>query len=450
MSVSPSSSFNDNFAVIGTVGRGSFGEVIKVRRREDSQILVCKVLSYGNMSEKEKQLIVSEVNILRELRHDNIVRYEDRIIDKRAAKIYILMEYCVGGDLGHHIKRKIKEQTFFAENRIWRALSQLILAFEECHYHKEGSRLKPILHRDIKPCNILLDSTGNIKVGDFGLATELAGENNFAYTNVGTPYYMSPELIKQVRYNEKSDIWALGCLVYEMANLHPPFKAANVVLLGSKITKGEFPPLHRRYSKDLRTVVKAMLTVDPSKRPSIRDLRTCKPLRRYFDIVSSSDSSSSVTSPTNTSLEVRLRELDSREDELNKREKMIRAKEKELELREAQVSLRERRISMSSGTPPRAPSGIRKSISPSDGVSKRAPSLERAQSVDQIILNAKRLSQDKMYMEREKENLSPRTSNYMAGARHTDDHSWLDKHRNFISRHDTTLLSNRLRTAPFK
>lgn len=95
----------ENYEKLGDIGKGSFGAVSKIRRKADGKILVWKELNYGKMSEKEKQQLVSEVNILRELHHTNIVRYYDRIIDKEAAKIYIVMEYCEGGDMAALIKK---------------------------------------------------------------------------------------------------------------------------------------------------------------------------------------------------------------------------------------------------------------------------------------------------------------------------------------------------------
>lgn len=82
-----------------------------------------------------------------------------------------------------------------------------------------------ILHRDLKPGNIFLDTNSNVKIGDFGLARVMNGESQFAYTHVGTPYYMSPEQINDTKYNEQSDIWSLGCIIYELAALRPPFQA---------------------------------------------------------------------------------------------------------------------------------------------------------------------------------------------------------------------------------
>lgn len=175
------------------------------------------------MGEKEKQQVVGEVNILRELKHQHVVKYYDRIIDKANTKIYIIMEYCEGGDLANLIKSCKPSQDYLPEELIWRILGQVVSALYACHNRKEGR----ILHRDLKPGNVFLDSNKNVKLGDFGLSKIMGQESVFAKTHVGTPYYMSPELIEGAPYNEKSDIWSAGCVIYELAALRAPFEATN-------------------------------------------------------------------------------------------------------------------------------------------------------------------------------------------------------------------------------
>ena len=192
----------EKYEVLERVGKGSFGAVTKIRRKSDSKILVWKEIEYGKMKEKEKQQLVSEVNILRELRHPNIVKYYDRIIDKTNCKIYIVMEYCERGDIGQLIKKCKRENDFLSEDVIWKIFMQILLALQACHMREAGK----ILHRDIKPGNVLLDSNMNVKLGDFGLSRILGENSIYAETRVGTPYYMSPEQITDSRYNEKSDI----------------------------------------------------------------------------------------------------------------------------------------------------------------------------------------------------------------------------------------------------
>jgi serine/threonine protein kinase len=141
------------------------------------------------------------------------------------------MEFCEGGDLALFLKRLKKEKELIPEEAVWKIFMQVILALHEIHRRKEGK----ILHRDLKPANIFLDSLNNVKLGDFGLARMLSMESQYAYTSVGTPYYMSPELINENKYNEKSDIWSCGCLLFELCSLSPPFPATNHLSLAMKI-----------------------------------------------------------------------------------------------------------------------------------------------------------------------------------------------------------------------
>jgi NIMA (never in mitosis gene a)-related kinase len=206
----------EDYSVIGTIGSGSYGTCKRVRRKADGKILVWKELNYGDMTEDEKQMLVSEVNLLRELKHEHIVRYYDRIIDRRRSVLYLVMEYCEGGDLSTVIAKCRRDRKYLEEEFVWKVFFQLSLALKECHKRQERGA---ILHRDLKPANVFLDSQHNVKLGDFGLAKVLAHSNSFAKTFVGTPYYMSPEQISELAYNEKSDIWSLGCLLYELCTL---------------------------------------------------------------------------------------------------------------------------------------------------------------------------------------------------------------------------------------
>lgn len=258
----------EKYEVLEHVGKGSFGAVTKIRRKSDNKILVWKEISYGKMKEKEKQQLVSEVNILRELRHPNIVKYYDRIIDKANSKIYIVMEYCERGDMGLLIKKCKRENDFLSEDVIWKIFMQVLLALQACHTREAGK----ILHRDIKPGNVLLDSNMNVKLGDFGLSRILGENSIYAETRVGTPYYMSPEQIADSRYNEKSDIWSAGCLLFEMASLNPPFQAKSHAELAHKINLGHVERIPLRYSEELQRVVSWMLAIDYTRRPNVNEI----------------------------------------------------------------------------------------------------------------------------------------------------------------------------------
>lgn len=272
----------DDYEAISLIGRGSFGTVSKIKRKVDGKILVWKEMDYKLMSDREKSQIVSEVNILRELRHPHIVRYYDRIIDRANSRIYIVMEYLAGGDLQQLIKRRKHECKYFEEEWIWRLFIQIVLALKECHSHTEGGVQKPILHRDLKPGNLMLDSKGLVKLGDFGLARELSSTSRFATTYVGTPFYMSPEMVNEQRYDERSDVWALGCLLYELTALRPPFQAGNQLKLAVRINDGRFSRLPPHFSSGLYDTIRWLLNVDINKRPSIRELEKLTHVRPYL------------------------------------------------------------------------------------------------------------------------------------------------------------------------
>ncbi|XP_013400811.1 serine/threonine-protein kinase Nek2 [Lingula anatina] len=311
----------DDYDVICTIGSGSYGTCKKIRRRSDGKVLVWKEIEYGTMSETEKQMLVSEVNLLRELKHKHIVRYYDRIIDRISTKIYIVMEYCEGGDLATLISKCRRENRYLDESMIWKILVQVLQALKECHRRKGG---RAVLHRDLKPANVFLDASNNVKLGDFGLARVLHHETSFAKTFVGTPYYMSPEQMNYMSYNEKSDIWSLGCMVYELCSLHPPFTAANQKDLAVRIKIGRFSRIPRQYSDDLSSIVDCMLKVDGDRRPTIDELLDNSLVIPKLP----NDQRRAGTGDKESSLRRREKMLDKREKELDSREKSIALKEK--------------------------------------------------------------------------------------------------------------------------
>ena len=311
----------DSYEVLGTVGYGSFGKVARICRKSDNKPFVWKELDYGRMSEKEKQLIVSEVNILRAFKHPYIVKYYDRVIDRDAFKIYIIMEYCDQGDLAALIKRNRQMGVEPEERLVWRMAMQLCLALEQCHRRKEGK----ILHRDIKPANIFLDKDYNVKLGDFGLARVMSETTQFAHSNVGTPYYMSPEQINDQAYDEKSDIWSLGCVLYEFCTNRPPFEANSHLSLALKIKAGRIAAL-TTVSSELASLVTSCLLVDPVRRPNIDNLL---------------NSPSLSTRLKEKKLSNHYHELKKKEEELSDREASIREREHQLTIRERIIEERE-------------------------------------------------------------------------------------------------------------
>ncbi|KAG0291257.1 G2-specific serine/threonine protein kinase [Linnemannia gamsii] len=269
----------DGYESLESIGSGSFGLIRKVRRKADGKILARKEIDYRKMTTKEKEQLVAEVNILKDLKHPNIVQFLERVIDREHCFIYILMEYCEGGDLAAVIKRHKESSTPIPEEFIWNIMVQLIMALHECHHgtsvNEETHQVtpRPILHRDLKPDNVFLDGKHNVKLGDFGLSRSLTNpQKAFAQTYVGTPFYMSPELIGEFTYDAKSDIWSLGCVIYELCALQPPFLADTQAQLSARIKEGRVHSLPGNYTQELNQIVKWMLRVDSRKRPTTKEL----------------------------------------------------------------------------------------------------------------------------------------------------------------------------------
>ncbi|KAM8726139.1 serine/threonine-protein kinase Nek2 [Acanthopagrus schlegelii] len=340
----------EDYEVLYTIGSGSYGRCQKIRRKSDGKILVWKELDYGTMAEGEKQMLVSEVNLLRELKHPNIVRYYDRIIDRTNTTLYIVMEHCEGGDLSSLISRCIKERRYLEEQFILRVMAQLTLALNECHRRSDGSAT--VLHRDLKPANIFLDIRQNVKLGDFGLARILNHDTSFAKTFVGTPYYMSPEQMNRMSYNEKSDIWSLGCLLYELCALSPPFTAYNQKELSEKIKEGKFRRIPYRYSEELNVLLSKMLNLKDYLRPSVESILQSSLLadavaeeQRKAQVRlrrKSAETDRPLNKPAEPTSASAAAELRLREQALRDREKALKEREERLEQREQELCVRER------------------------------------------------------------------------------------------------------------
>jgi hypothetical protein len=158
-----------------------------------------------------------QVSILTKLQHPHVIGYYGTFLHKHA--MHLLMDYCDGGTLEDVTQAAVKEQKALSHQEIMAWTCQLVLALQ--YLHTLGH---PILHRDIKQANVFLIGRAWVKLGDFGLARTLSSESSLAQTACGTPFYLSPELCMGDGYDEKSDCWSLGCLVYELMMLHRPFQ----------------------------------------------------------------------------------------------------------------------------------------------------------------------------------------------------------------------------------
>ncbi|XP_078207254.1 serine/threonine-protein kinase Nek4 isoform X17 [Callithrix jacchus] len=251
-----------SYCYLRVVGKGSYGEVTLVKHRRDGKQYVIKKLNLRNASSRERQAAEQEAQLLSQLKHPNIVTYKESW-EGGDGLLYIVMGFCEGGDL----YRKLREQKgqLLPENQVVEWFVQIAMALQYLHE-------KHILHRDLKTQNVFLTRTNIIKVGDLGIARVLENHCDMASTLIGTPYYMSPELFSNKPYNYKSDVWALGCCVYEMATLKHAFNAKDMNSLVYRIIEGKLPPMPRDYSPELAELIRTMLSKRPEERPSVRSI----------------------------------------------------------------------------------------------------------------------------------------------------------------------------------
>ena len=253
----------DGFQILSKLGEGAYSIVLKVRRNYDNNIYALKKVKLLKLSDKEKNNALNEVRILASVKSSFVISYKEAFFDEKEQCLGIVMEYADKGDLYQKITEYKKTAMLFEETDIWRILLQLIKGLKSLHDLK-------ILHRDLKSANVFLFSDGSVKLGDLNVSK--VAKKGLGYTQTGTPYYASPEVWKDQPYNNKSDIWSLGCVLYEMITLHPPFRAENMEGLFNKVIKGKYKNIPNRFSNDLSDIVRLLIQVDPDKRPSCDEL----------------------------------------------------------------------------------------------------------------------------------------------------------------------------------
>ncbi|KAM9319865.1 serine/threonine-protein kinase Nek5-like [Gastrophryne carolinensis] len=252
----------NNYEVIRMIGEGAFGKAFLAKGRRDHVQCVIKEINLLKMPPKEKEASRKEVTLLSTMKHPNVVTFFTSFTERNS--LYIVMEYCDCGDLARRIN--MQRGILFDENQILNWFVQISLGLKHIHDRK-------VLHRDIKSQNIFLASNGTIaKLGDFGIARILNNTMELARTCVGTPYYLSPEICENRPYNNKTDIWSLGCVLYELCTLKHPFESNNLRQLVLKICRGRYDPPSPRYSYDLRSLISQMFKISPRDRPSITSI----------------------------------------------------------------------------------------------------------------------------------------------------------------------------------
>ncbi|KAL5036892.1 Serine/threonine-protein kinase [Batrachochytrium dendrobatidis] len=242
-----------DFDLLKVLGKGSFGKVLQVRKKDTGRIYAMKVLVKKDIVERQEvQHTLSERNVLIQASHPFLVGLKHSF--QTPEKLYLILDYKNGGELFFYLQR----ETAFSEQRAKFYVCELILAIQ--HLHKYN-----IVYRDLKPENILLDCHGHIALTDFGLCKENMTYDETTHTFCGTSEYLAPEVLTGQGYGKAVDWWSLGILFYEMTTGLPPFYSENINLMYKKILHNElvFPPEFPSYAQSF---CRGLIERDPKRR----------------------------------------------------------------------------------------------------------------------------------------------------------------------------------------
>ena len=244
------------------LGIGASGVVYKVLKKSNNNTYVIKQIPLIGLTLQQINDAKLEARILSSVKSNYIVRYFESFEEKN--NLNIVMEFCDGGDLSQFITKNKKTKYLLKEDLIWIIFLKITIGLATLHKAK-------ILHRDLKTLNIFMTKNLGIKIGDFGVAKFLT-KNVFAKTIIGTPYYLSPELCDEKPYNDKSDVWALGCILYELSTYRHPFNAKCQASLVLKILQSQPAPIHKYYSENLQKLINLLLDKNYLTRPSCYEI----------------------------------------------------------------------------------------------------------------------------------------------------------------------------------
>ena len=250
-----------HFKKIKKIGRGAFGSVYKIQDKNDNKVYALKEIILNKNENLDE--IKNEAHLLEKIDNENVIKYINSFFYDDS--FYLIMEFCSNLDLRSFINEHKKDNKLISETIIRKIISGLCHGIKAIHNNN-------MIHRDLKPENIFISDNYEIKIGDFGLS-KILNETNYAQTKVGTLVYTAPEIYNGEKYTNKVDIWALGCIIYELCTLDYCFSCNNLIELMKKISSGCHGIIDTKYYNDyLQNLIDLSLKKNYRERASIEDI----------------------------------------------------------------------------------------------------------------------------------------------------------------------------------
>ncbi|KAJ0910957.1 putative protein kinase STE-STE-Pl family [Helianthus annuus] len=252
----------DNKYMLGDeIGKGAYGRVYKGLDLENGDFVAIKQVSLENIAQEDLNIIMQEIDLLKNLNHKNIVKYLGSL--KTKAHLHIILEYVENGSLANIIKPN--KFGPFPESLVAVYIAQVLEGL--VYLHEQG-----VIHRDIKGANILTTKEGLVKLADFGVATKLTEADVNTHSVVGTPYWMAPEVIEMSGVCAASDIWSVGCTVIELLTCVPPYYDLQPMPALFRIVQDENPPIPDSLSPGITSFLRQCFKKDARLRPDAKTL----------------------------------------------------------------------------------------------------------------------------------------------------------------------------------
>ena len=248
----------DKYSIVQNLGHGAFGAAYKVLNKNDNQIYVMKKISVEMASREDIEKMENEAKILSSVNSEYVVKYYESFYSEHSFNI--VMEFCDGSDLKKYIKEHKSQKKLIEKDKIFDFILNICEGLKEIHS-------KNLIHRDLKPDNLFLTKDLKVKIGDFGIAKQLNNPEEYAKTCFGSLLYMAPEMAKNYQYNNKIDIWSLGCIIHELCTLDYCFPNQFFIFTG------QYKRINQdAYGEDLQNLIDLLLSQDYHQRPSAEEI----------------------------------------------------------------------------------------------------------------------------------------------------------------------------------